>query len=742
MGSTATQREMRRTQANPASAKTSGNGRPATHVEASAKAVDLKAVDLKAADLKDPSLYINRELSLLAFQRRVLEEAQDDKNPLLERVKFLAILGSNLDEFFMVRVAGLKRQQDAGSLEVGPDGMSPADQLEAIRAEVNALMTNAARCYRRQLEPALEAAGIYVRTFGSLTEPQKHRATKYFESSVFPVLTPLAFDPGRPFPHISNLSVNLAVIIRDAAGDQHFARVKVPEGLPQLVRVDALGGPRRKEQRQTYIWMEDLICANLDALFPGMKVVEAHPFHVTRDADIEIQELEAGDLLETTEEGLRQRKFGDVVRLQVDQDMPPAMLRILINNLEVSRSEVYRIRGPLKISRMMALASLDRADLKDTVFVPSVPKALEFDPGEENIFTAIRRRDVLLHHPFNSFQPVIDFLKGAAEDDNVLTVKMTLYRVGKNSPVVKALLEAIENEKQVAALVELKARFDEGSNIEWAKAMERQGVHVVYGLVGLKVHSKIALVVRKEGDDLRRYVHLGTGNYNPVTAHLYTDLGLFTTDEEIGADATDLFNYLTGYSAKNDFRKLLVAPINLRQRFQELIEREIAHHQRHGGGHIILKMNALVDAEMIRLLYRASMAGVKIDLLVRGICCLRPGMPGISENIRVISIVGRFLEHSRIYYFHNNGDPQIYAGSADLMPRNLNRRVEILFPIEEARVIRFLRDEVLEVYLSDNVKAREMRPDGTYIRLPVAKGEPHISSQEVLLERNRVVSEH
>jgi len=724
MGTTATQHS-RRTLSNAASQKASGNGRFASHV-----------------DLKDPSLYVNRELSLLAFQRRVLEEAMDETNPLLERLKFLSIVGSNLDEFFMVRVAGLKRQVEAGSTDVGPDGMSPADQLEAIRTEVNALMTNAARCYRRQLSPALEEAGIHVSTFNSLSDAQKNRATKFFESTVFPVLTPLAFDPGRPFPHISNLSLNLAVIIRDGNGDQHFARVKVPEALPQLIRVDApQSSARRKAQRQTFIWLEDLIIANLDALFPGMRVVEAHPFHVTRDADIEIQELEAGDLLETTEEGLRQRRFGDVVRLQVDQEMPPAMLRILMNNLEIDRADVYRMRGPLRISRMMSFANIDRADLKYPAFVPSVPKALEFDPEEENIFTAIRRRDVLLHHPFNSFQPVIDFLRKAADDDDVLTIKMTLYRVGRNSPVVKALLEAMENEKQVATLVELKARFDEGSNIEWAKALEEQGVHVVYGLVGLKVHSKIALVVRKEGDEIRRYVHLGTGNYNPVTAHLYTDLGLFTTDEEIGADATDLFNYLTGYSAKNDFRKLLVAPINLRQRFEALIEREIEHHRREGGGHMILKMNALVDAEIIRLLYKASMAGVKVDLLVRGICCLRPGVPGISENIRVISIVGRFLEHSRIYYFRNNGDDEVYVGSADLMPRNLNRRVEVLFPIEEGRLIRFLREEVLDVYLADNVKAREMRDNGSYFRRPLEKGQARLNSQEVLLERNRVVSE-
>jgi polyphosphate kinase len=725
MGTTATQ-HTRRTHANSSAPKAAGNGR----------------VSVPHIDLRDPSLYLNRELSLLAFQRRVLEEAQDETNPLLERVKFLSIVGSNLDEFFMVRVAGLKRQQEAGSQEVGPDGMSPEDQLEAIRTEVSALMMAAARCYRKQLAPALEAAGIYIRTVGSLTEQQQARAAKHFEKSVFPVLTPLAFDPGRPFPHISNLSVNLAVIIRDGNGEQHFARVKVPDSLPQLIRVDApLTGARRKALRQTFVWLEDLISANLESLFPGMKVVESYPFHVTRDADIEIQELEAGDLLETTEEGLRQRRFGDVVRLQVDQEMPTSLLKTLMSNMEVGRADVYRSRGPLSFSRFSSLASLDRADLKYPAFVPSVPKLLEFDPEDEDIFSPIRRRDVLLHHPFNSFQPVIDFLKKAADDDDVLAIKMTLYRVGRNSPVVKALLEAMENEKQVATIVELKARFDEGSNIEWAKALENQGVHVVYGLVGLKVHSKIALVIRKEGDEIRRYVHLGTGNYNPVTAHLYTDIGLFTTDEEIGADATDLFNYLTGYSAKNDFRKLLVAPINLRQRFLELIEREIEHHKREGGGHMILKMNALVDAEMIRSLYRASMTGVKVDLLVRGICCLRPGILGVSENIRVISIVGRFLEHSRIYYFRNSGDDQIYVGSADLMPRNLDRRVEVLFPIQEARAIRFLRDEVLETYLSDNVKAREMRADGSYFRRPITRGEARISSQETLLQRNRVVSE-
>ncbi|HXZ80057.1 MAG TPA: polyphosphate kinase 1 [Terriglobales bacterium] len=703
------------------------------------------APELEIPSLDDRSLYLNRELSLLAFQRRVLEEAQDESNPLLERVKFLSIVGSNLDEFFMVRVAGLKRQLESGASEVGPDGMSPAAQLEAIRTEVLELLGSAHRCIRRQLVPALERAGIHLMEYEQLTPQQKARADRYFTETVFPVLTPLAFDPGRPFPHISNLSLNLAILIRDKEGEEHFARLKVPDGLPQLVPVDRVtpNGRRSKVQKhQSFLWLEDLISANLNLLFPGMEIVEAHPFHVTRDADIEIQELEAGDLLETTEEGIRQRRFGDVVRLVVRAEMPAHILKILINNLEVDRKDVYRVKGPLSLSRYKYIAGLDRPELKDPPFLPAVPASLDLDVAseEEDLFSAIRRRDILLYHPYDSFQTVVDFLQKAARDPSVLAIKMTLYRVGRNSPIVEALLEASENEKQVAALVELKARFDEESNIEWARALERQGVHVVYGLLGLKVHSKVALVVRKEGDTIRRYVHLGTGNYNPVTAHLYTDFGLFTADHDIGADATDLFNYLTGYSAKNDYRKLLVAPINLRDRLEHLIRREIKQHLQHGNGHMSLKMNALVDTEMVRLLYEASQAGVKVDLLVRGICCLRPGVPGVSDNIRVISVVGRFLEHSRIYYFHNSGDDEVYLGSADLMPRNLNRRVEVIFPVEDRRLVRYLRDEVIETYMADNLKAREMMPDGSYRRLTPAEStdgleREKISSQALFLSR-------
>jgi len=685
--------------------------------------------------LGDPNLFVNRELSLLAFQRRVLEEAQDPTNPLLERVKFLSILGSNLDEFFMVRVAGLMRQVESGTGDTGADGMDAPSQLDAIRTEVASLMAAASKCFQRQLTPALEKAGIHILQYSQLGKQQQARADKYFLETAFPVLTPLALDPARPFPHISNLSLNLAVLIRDKKGDDRFARVKIPDTLPQLIPVDRKTKKSATGKDQYFIWLEDLIAANLSSLFPGMDILDSHPFHVTRDADIEIQELEAGDLLETTEEGLRQRKFGDVVRLRVGVGMPSLLLKILLNNLEVDRKNVLRMKGHLALSRLKYIAGIDRPELKDPPFVPAIPHALDPEGEEEDVFSVLRRRDVLLHHPFDSFQPVIDLLEKSATDPSVLAIKMTLYRVGRNSPVVNALLEAMEWDKQVASVVELKARFDEESNIEWARALERQGVHVVYGLLGLKVHSKVALVVRKEGDSIQRFVHLGTGNYNAVTAHLYTDIGLFTTDEEIGADVTDLFNYLTGYSAKQDYRKLLVAPINLRQRIAALIRREIEHHQDHGNGHIILKMNALVDSDMIRLLYQASQAGVKVDLLIRGICCLRPQVPGVSDNIQVISIVGRFLEHSRIYYFHNNGEEEIFVGSADLMPRNLNRRVEVLFPIEDRRLVRHLRDRVIEIYLADNVKARIMQEDGTYIRKTRHAGEEAINSQEVLLRR-------
>lgn len=689
--------------------------------------------------LDDPALYVNRELSLLAFQKRVLEEAQDETLPLLERFKFLSILGSNIDEFYMVRVAGLKRQLESGVMTVGPDGMSPAAQLEAIRAEVNNLMVSAYSCLKQQLLPKLRDEGIVIMEYSELSARQRARARDYFINTVFPVLTPLAFDPGRPFPHISNLSLNLAILIQ-GRGHERFARIKVPDSLPQLVSVDrdvSRGARTPHGHRQRcFVWLEDLISNNLEALFPGLEVVDVHPFHVTRNAEVAIQELEAADLLETTEEGIRQRRFGDVVRLKVNYKTPSRVLQILISNLEIEQEDVYHVEGMLGLNRLRQLYALDRPDLKFQAFIPNIPAQLRTE--KDDFFAAIRKRDILIHSPYDSFQPVIDFLRVAARDPDVLAIKMTLYRVGQNSPVVEALLDAMEHGKQVAVLVELKARFDEESNIEWARALESEGVHVVYGLLGLKVHSKVALVVRREGDAIRRYIHLSSGNYNAVTAHMYTDLSLFTCDDDIGADITDLFNYLTGYSEKSDYRKLLIAPINLRSQLEALIRREIRHQMNGAHGHVIFKMNALVDQPIIELLYEASQAGVRVDLLVRGICCLRPGIAGVSENIQVISIVGRFLEHSRIYYFRNAGAEEIYSGSADLMPRNLDYRVEVIYPIQDARLIRYIRDEMLRLYLSDRVKAREMHPDATYSRLLPATNEKAIHSQQEFVLRRQM----
>jgi polyphosphate kinase len=522
------------------------------------------------------------------------------------------------------------------------------------------------------------------------------------------------------------MSLNLAVMIRDKRGQERFARVKVPNTLPRLVAVPP--PPNAPPTHESFVWLDQLVGAHLDELFPGMKILEAYSFRVTRDAEVVIQELEADDLLETIERGVRQRRFGEVVRLTIDPMMPDNLRRILVENLELEPEDIYILEPPLGMSDLFGLyGEIDRPDLKYQPFLPHYPRLLN---ETDDTFMAVRQRDILLHHPYDSFTPVVEFLQEAAHDPNVLAIKMTLYRVGKNAPVVQALLDAVRNGKQVAVLVELKARFDEESNIEWAKQLEKEGVHVVYGLLGLKTHSKIALVVREEEDGLRRYLHLSTGNYNAVTALQYSDIGLLTCDRDMGADASDLFNYLTGYSAKEDYNKFFVAPINLRSSLEELIEREINHAEAGREARIVLKTNSLVDNEMIRLLYRASQAGVKIDLLVRGMCCLRPGMKGISENIRVTSIVGRFLEHSRIYYFYNAGVEEVYLGSADVRTRNLDRRVEILFPIEDIRLVRHIRDDILKVYLADNVKARKLLPDGTYVKLEPKEGEERINAQE------------
>jgi polyphosphate kinase len=681
-----------------------------------------------ASRLDSPDLYLNPHLSLLAFQRRVLEEATDPANPLLERVKFVSILGSNIDEFFMVRVAGLWQQIETRTTEISMDSRSPGEQLELIRREVTDLTNEIYALWRDDLMPELKDAGIHILELEELNAQQKTTIEDYFRRVVYPVLTPLAVDQGRPFPHISNLSLNVAAVVSNGDGNERFARVKVPDSLPQLVPVPSERG------ELAFVWLEQVIIANLRLLFPEMDIVEAHLFHVTRDAELAIQELEADDLLESIQEAVWRRRFRDAVRLQVDTAMPQKLIDLLTSNLELDQNDVYRIDGPIDLSRLRALLGIERPALKDKPFIASTPKALAAASGSE-IFAAIRESDILLHHPFESFQPVVDFLRAAAEDPEVLAIKMTLYRVGRNSPIVEALLDAIQNGKQVAALVELKARFDEESNIEWAQKLEREGVHVVYGLPGVKVHAKMAMIVRREGAEIRRYIHLGTGNYNPVTARVYTDLGLFTADEEIGADVNDLFNHLTGYSAKKSYRKLLVAPDSMRTGLERLIRLEIQRHREHGDGRLIFKMNALEDAGMIRLLYEASQAGVEIDLIVRGVCSLRPGIPGVSQTIRVRSILGRFLEHSRIFYFHHGGEELVYVGSADLMPRNLNRRVEILFPVEDPRLVRRLRDRILAKYLDDESSARIMQADGTFTRPKRTPGRKLPGSQSWFLKR-------
>ncbi len=705
----------RKIQKTPVPAKKSGNGQP-------------------PLDLADPALYFNRELSWLEFNRRVLEEAQDPRHPLLERVKFLAIFGSNLDEFFMTRVAGLKQQLSAGVVKTPPDGMTPAEQLNAIRKKLRPMLRDVRHLLQDDLLPALAELGVRLHRFDELNEKQRESANKFFMREVFPVLTPLAFDPGRPFPHISNLSLNLAVRVYSPEKGEHFARLKVPNSLPRFVPVPH-SGKKLPYKRFHFVWLEQLIIANLHHLFPGLDILEAYPFKVTRNADIEIQEDEASDLLTTIEAGLRRRRFGPVVRLTIDKSMPVHIRDLLVRNLQIDPKDVFEVEGALKLSDFWGLYGIDRYDLKDAPYVPVVPKVLRSLPGPEAIFSAIRQQDILLHHPYDSFLPVIDFLRTAARDPNVVAIKQTLYRVGRDSPIVKALMEARENDKEVAVLVELKARFDEESNIGWARALERVGVHVVYGLLGLKTHSKVTMVVRRERDGLRRYLHLGTGNYNAVTSQIYTDLGLFTADETLADDVSHLFNRLTGYSNLTDYKEMRVARVNLHEGMLALIDREIEKHSPENPGHLIFKMNALVDDEMIRALYRASQAGVKVDLIVRGICCLRPNVPRISENIRVVSIVGRFLEHTRVFYFYNGGEPEIYMGSADLMPRNLNGRVETVFPVKDASLRQTIHDEILQTVLADNVQARLLLPDGSYKRLSPKAGEPPLNSQMELMRR-------
>lgn len=682
--------------------------------------------------LSNPEVrYLNRELSWIDFNRRVLEEAFDERNPLLERVKFLAIFAANLDEFFMIRVSGVKHQIAAGVKKRSPDGMTPEEQLFAIHQAILPLVEQKRTLWLEELLPRLRSHGIYVYDYDQLDNDQRAAMSDYFDNQIFPVLTPLAIDPSHPFPHISNLSLNLAVVIHDEEHGEMFARLKVPEVLPRLVPLppqqcdikDAL-----HEQHYCFVWIEQVLAAHLPALFHGLEVVEAYPFRITRDADMEIEEDEADDLLRTMEQSVRQRRFGKVVRLTVDDNMPARIRQLLLTKLEIAASDLYTVRGPLGLSSVMSLMAIERPDLKDTPIIPGVPAHLQ---GQANIFEAIRQNDILLHHPYDSFNPVVEFIQAAAEDPHVLAIKQTLYRVGSNSPIVQTLMNARELGKQVTVLVELKARFDEENNITWARALESAGVHVVYGVRRLKTHAKIALVVRKENGSIRLYVHLGTGNYNASTARVYTDLGLFTCRADIGSDAAELFNSLTGYSRQRHYRKLLVAPVTLRTHFLELIEREITTHQKKGNGRLIFKMNSLVDPEIIETLYRASLAGVQIDLIPRGICCLRPDVPGLSDNIRVRSIIGKFLEHNRIYYFYNGGNEEVYLGSADLMQRNLDRRVETIFPVEEPTLLRFIRDVLLETYLQDNLRSRILQREGIFVR-SIANTEEHVVDSQTL----------
>ncbi|MBE2193329.1 MAG: polyphosphate kinase 1 [Anaerolinea sp.] len=694
--------------------------------------------DIPATELSDPTLYINRELSWLEFNRRCLLESLRPDLPLLERLRFLTIFSNNLDEFFMVRVSGLKDQVSAGIADSVPDGLSSQKQLELIRERVLPMVQQQRSALHDDILPKLGEHGVHILSVDQLEAHDREVLRRFFENEMFPILTPLAVDPGRPFPHISNLSLNLAVAIKDKHGRERFARVKVPPIFSRTLSLTQIyqqyDGAARSDHAHTYIWLEDLISAHLDMLFPGMTVTSASAFRVTRNNDIEIAEEEASDLLESVEDIVRQRRFGPVVRLEVVDDMPEPIRTLLMENLEVAPDDIYVMPAPLGVKDISDLCNLDIPALRFPPYMPQRPPEL---PQGVDIFAAIRQGDILLHHPYDSFQPTVEFFQQAAEDPNVLAIKTTLYRVGSKSPIVNALLQAQENLKQVAALVELKARFDEENNISWARALESAGVHVVYGLVGLKTHAKVSLVVRREADGVRRYVHLATGNYNATTARIYTDLALFTCDPDLGADASQLFNRLTGFAEKMRYRKLLVAPEFLRSSIAQKIHREIDHARAGREARLIFKMNALVDPKCITLLYEASQAGVQIDLIVRGICCLRPGVPGVSDNIRVRCILGRYLEHARVFYFHNGGDAEIYLGSADLMQRNLNRRVEVVFPVESIHLRRRIMEEVIGIEMLDNVKSRRLLSDGSYERIEPMEGQEIIDAQRYFMEQRR-----
>ena len=696
---------------------------------------ELRPSSVPALPLDDPSLYVNREISWLEFNDRVLEEALDERNPLLERLKFIAIYGTNLDEFFMIRIAGLMQQLAAEVHRRSDDGRTPEEQLDLVRQRLRRSLARMTVCLEEQLFPALERHGIRILDYEQLDTKTKHQMRRYFEERVFPVLTPLAIDKAHPFPYISNLSISLAVALEESGGldgpAEHFARVKVPGSLPRFVPVESGTNGQR-----WFVMLEDIIAHNLGALFPGLRIAASYVFRVTRDADLDLQEDEADDLLRAIESELRKRRFGEPVRLEVEPTMPATLRDKLVEALDLDRGDCYDVDGMMGTADLWTLVNLDEPDLHDPPFTPAIPKRLL---GQTDIFAMIREGDLLLHHPYESFDPVVQFVQQAASDPNVLAIKQTLYRTSGNSPVVGALLDAAENGKQVAALIELKARFDEENNIHWARTLERVGVHVVYGVAGLKTHAKVTLVVRNEADGIRRYMHFGTGNYNDKTARTYTDLSLFTCRDDLGSDATQLFNALTGFSKADNYEQLLVAPVGLRTGFEELIERETAHATAGRPSGIVAKLNAISDAGIVQALYRASRAGVPIDLVVRGMCVLRPGIPGVSDTIRVRSIVGRFLEHSRMFVFTNGGEREVFIGSADWMGRNLDRRVETVVPVLDPLLGEIISTDILDVVLADNVKARILRSDGSYERRGILPGEQRVDAQEILLRRYQAV---
>jgi len=701
---------------------------------------------VKTINFNDSQYYFNRELSWLEFNRRVLHEALDHRTPLLERLKFTAIFSSNLDEFFMVRVAILKDQVQALLSQRTPDGRTPQEQLEAIAQLLRPMVVEQHHLFEKVLRKEMASHGIHLLNYPDITREQRFYLEELFKQRIFPVLTPLAVDPSHPFPLMANLSLNWAVVVKDpVTGEEKFARVKVPNILPRFIALPKeLETQNGKLNHWTGIPIEQVVAHNLDALFPGMIIKEYHLFRLTRKADISVVEEEADDLLLAIQQELRGRHFrGSVVRLEIQPSMPKSVRKMLMQEMELSASDIYEIDGLINLKDLMSFMALPLPELKDKPWTPVIPSRLRHfhQPSNisqldeaENIFSVIQQNDLLVHHPYESFSASVEqFIAQAARDPQVLAIKMTLYRTSGDSEIVSSLISAAESGKQVAALVELKARFDEENNINWAQKLEKSGVHVVYGLVGLKTHTKIVLVVRQEGERICRYVHIGTGNYNPKTAKLYTDLGLLSCREELGADLTDLFNYLTGYSCQNYYRKLLVSPVTMRDRMIALIRREIEHSQNGEKGRIIAKMNSLVDPQIIATLYEASQAGVEIDLIIRGICCLRPGVPDVSANIRVISIIGRFLEHSRIFHFHNNGQDEIYIGSADWMPRNLDRRVEAVTPVEDPKILQNLQN-ILEIMLADNRQAWELKSDGSYIQRHPGKNEPERHTQNILME--------